>query len=442
MVAEVYSAPCVTKALKLLPSLELLPGFALDLSGVDKEGQSWDFTRAEKREKARALLLKEKPLVLIGSPPCTSFCSWQSLNAARLGWTTKDVQRRRAEGELHVSFCCELYRLQADAGRYYLHEHPASAASWQLEEVQTLLGSNGAEQVVGDQCKYGQETADGRPVKKPTRWLSNSPEILKELGTRCDGRAGECSRPGGGSHVLTSGKIAREAAVYPFQLCRAILRGCARQLRADRRLQPGQYGVQGLWDEDLVERPPCDGIPPATQHRSQPQQHHSSTEVLAVTNVKTFKDSVTGQLLPETLVRAARQLELEYFEKKHVWDKVPRSEALAKTGKPPISVRWIDTNKGDDDAPNIRCRLVAREIRRAGEDPIFAPTPPLESLRTILSLAATDFQGASKKDRGPTSPNRIQVSFIDISRAYFCAATDPNDPTYVELPTEDPDHGV
>ena len=48
----------MTKALKLLPSLELLPGFALDLSGVDEEGQSWDFTRAEKREKARALLLK------------------------------------------------------------------------------------------------------------------------------------------------------------------------------------------------------------------------------------------------------------------------------------------------------------------------------------------------------------------------------------------------
>ena len=71
----------------------------------------------EMREKARALLLKEKPRVLIGSPPCTSFCSWQALNAARLGWTAQDVRRRRAEGELHVRFCC-------------LHEHPASAASW------------------------------------------------------------------------------------------------------------------------------------------------------------------------------------------------------------------------------------------------------------------------------------------------------------------------
>jgi hypothetical protein len=33
------------------------------------------------------------------------------------------------------------------------------------------------------------------------------------------------------------------------------------------------------------------------------------------------------------------------------------------------------------------------------------------------------------------------VSFVDISRAYFCAATDPNDPTYVELPAEDKDCG-
>ena len=206
----------MTKATKLLPSLRLLPGFALDFSGEDEEGQSWDFTRLEMREKARALLLTTEPLLLIGSPPCTSFCSWQTLNAARLGWTAEDVQRRRAEGELHVRFCCELYGLQAAAGRYYLHEHPASASSWQLKEVQELLRTTTAAQVVGDQCQYGQETADGRPVKKPTRWLSNSPEILKELGARCDGRAGECSRPWGGDHVLTSGKIAWEAAVYSF----------------------------------------------------------------------------------------------------------------------------------------------------------------------------------------------------------------------------------
>ena len=73
MVAEVYSAPRVTKALKLMPSLELVLGFARDLSGNDEEGQAWDFTRADMREKAKALVLREKPFVLIGSPPCTAF---------------------------------------------------------------------------------------------------------------------------------------------------------------------------------------------------------------------------------------------------------------------------------------------------------------------------------------------------------------------------------
>ena len=81
---------------------------------------------------------------------------------------------------------------------------------------------------------------------------------------------------------------------------------------------------------------------------------------------------------------------------------------------------------------------MAREIRRAGEDPVFAPTPPLESIRTILSLAATDLPGEEVHDRRPDSDERTQVQFIDIARAYVCAKTDPDDPTYVELPREHP----
>ena len=35
-VSEVYSAPRVTKAAKLLPGLNIAPGYALDLSTVDE----------------------------------------------------------------------------------------------------------------------------------------------------------------------------------------------------------------------------------------------------------------------------------------------------------------------------------------------------------------------------------------------------------------------
>ena len=100
-------------------------------------------------------------------------------------------------------------------------------------------------------------------------------------------------------------------------------------------------------------------------------------------------------------------------------------------GKAPISVRWVDVSKGHDENPNYRSRLVAREIRRYGEEPIFAPTPPLESLRTILSLAATDLPGKAKHVRDPASERRTQISFIDIKMAYLCAKTDPEDPSYV-----------
>ena len=76
MVAEIHSAARVTQTLRLMPSMELFPGFALDMSGEDGNGDSWDFTRSDMRAKARALLPKEQLFLMIGSPRCTAFCSW------------------------------------------------------------------------------------------------------------------------------------------------------------------------------------------------------------------------------------------------------------------------------------------------------------------------------------------------------------------------------
>ena len=91
-------------------------------------------------------------------------------------------------------------------------------------------------------------------------------------------------------------------------------------------------------------------------------------------------DASTGQILDERLVKKARQLEMVYLGSKNVYTKRPIEEALKNTGKQPIGVRWVDVNKGDDEAPNYRSRLVAKDFRRKGEDTIFAPTPPLEAL--------------------------------------------------------------
>ena len=101
-----------------------------------------------------------------------------------------------------------------------------------------------------------------------------------------------------------------------------------------------------------------------------------------------------------------------------MWEIRACAESHRRTGRKTIYVRWPETSKGDDENPNIRSRLVAREIRMAGQDATFSPAPHLESLRMILSFAFTSIQGTDwQVDWNTTSETRTQVLLIDISRA-------------------------
>ena len=63
---------------------------------------------------------------------------------------------------------------------------------------------------------------------------------------------------------------------------------------------------------------------------------------------------------------------------KCVYDKVPRADCPGR----PIPVRWVDTNKGTDEDPNYRSRVVAEELKATHPgDPaeLYAATPPLET---------------------------------------------------------------
>ena len=93
-----------------------------------------------------------------------------------------------------------------------------------------------------------------------------------------------------------------------------------------------------------------------------------------------FVDDVSGQPLDKDLAVMARKLEIDVFKSMGVYTKVCRTVAERLNAKV-ITTRWLDVNKGDSKNPDIRCRLVGREIKKdKGRDDLFAATPPLESL--------------------------------------------------------------
>ena len=102
---------------------------------------------------------------------------------------------------------------------------------------------------------------------------------------------------------------------------------------------------------------------------------------------------VFGASLDPKEAKRARREEIEYVPNMKLYEKVPIGEAYAQTGKGPISVRWIDINKGDVESPNYRFRFVARGITTSKRNDCVAATPPLEALKVILSIASSGNKG-------------------------------------------------
>ena len=87
-------------------------------------------------------------------------------------------------------------------------------------------------------------------------------------------------------------------------------------------------------------------------------------------------DDVGGQRLDPALMVKARTGEIAYFRQMGVYEKVDINECWSETGKAPIAVRCVDTNKGDFQIPLHQSRLVAKEFNTGVRPELYAATPP------------------------------------------------------------------
>ena len=242
---------------------------------------------------------------------CKSFSQLQNYNYGMMDPKKKEAMKQ--EGMNHLKFCCQLYKIQRSNGCYFLHEHPKHATSWESECMQELLAFGGTDRYHSNMCKFGMyQEHEGKVelVKKPTSFMTNAPELGKELSKLCDGKH---------THVNLVNGRAKRAELYPEELCYCILKGLISQMHMDGRLQAGQVGPGPAEDE--------------------PKQMN----ILGYENDELAAwDDVTGDSLPIVGVQNARAEEMEEVRKHEVYVKRTVEECWRITGKEPIKTRWLD----------------------------------------------------------------------------------------------------
>ena len=146
-------------------------------------------------------------------------------------------------------------------------------------------------------------------------------------------------------------------------------------------------------------------------------------------------DDVNGEPLDAEDVRDSRAEELAFMHKFGVYEEAGTDECWARTGKAPITTRWIDRDKGRNGEKEIRWRWVARDFKVKGEkdrEDVFAAMPPLEAKKLIFRMAAAQ-EGAWR--RGGSA--REKLLFIDVKKAHLNGVVEECDFAYIKLPTED-----
>ena len=54
-----------------------------------------------------------------------------------------------------LEYAVQLYWEQISRGRFFIHEHPATASSWGLAMIKELERHPGVQVVTGDMCRWG-----------------------------------------------------------------------------------------------------------------------------------------------------------------------------------------------------------------------------------------------------------------------------------------------
>ncbi|CAK0841849.1 unnamed protein product [Prorocentrum cordatum] len=268
--SEYCNPGCFTE---LAGEFGMLPGLAADISLKDRESQeALDMRKIVNQQRYMQALEDQDPYLVIGAPPCTRVSKLTSLNRGKYKDPEAHAKAEEDDRAL-LRFGMEVYKDRHAKGRWFLHEHPWDAKSWDDEAVKEVISLPGVYLVRGDMRAWGLELKgdDGKvgPVKKSTGWLTNNERLAK-------------------------------AQSYTPSLRRAILQGLKEELEVAGEINSFE-GVGPVPDEEAQYFKP--DAPPG-----------------AAESDNWYWDDVNGGWLDPAGVRAARQEELAWMKHREVFE--------------------------------------------------------------------------------------------------------------------------
>ena len=120
-VTEIFSPP---RATAMSPRFGLTPCIVVD------RRSGWDLNDPKQVDMLWDHLVRERPLMVVGSPECRAFSQLHRLNQPG----SKAYYTLLAQGLMYMAMM-EIYTYQVQNHRFFLHEQPLGNDSWHLDVV-------------------------------------------------------------------------------------------------------------------------------------------------------------------------------------------------------------------------------------------------------------------------------------------------------------------
>lgn len=277
-----------------------------DLRTVRPDGTYWDLGKLSHQREALRLIEQDDP----------DWIMWAALHGILTPQScsklSKDERRSRGSKGFRRAYpfkiCMQIVPPTGQTGKFFLHEHPRTARSWDQAVVKRVLDLPGVGATVCDQCAFGLVTPDENgtmtPALKPTMFMSNSPIMLRELTRRCDGTH---------SHQPLLGCRASAAENYSMDLVIAMVRGMAKTNQARAIMK--ENGTDD-WN-NIFSMTACNSTTTTTKHPPDspvtvpapclPTNNGTSIHIdFDDSNFRqTYRDEYTGEIIPYDLVKKA-----------------------------------------------------------------------------------------------------------------------------------------